>query len=262
MVATRAFLRQGRSECDKAGPLTTVDRLGRDCRRALRPDPSPLLSSERAGTRGWQVEEWGPRRRRLPENDSRRPTPSVGSLEFIRHTSRQSTPKHQTTAGVGRVPRIVSPRSARSHVETCLRSQSAHLVEQSPPESWLRAGNSLTGTAGARGARSRLSREGVPRRHPPNNTFVMPPATLRPAVRGASWNPLRCYEPRGAMSCWSPTPRGERIAKPTEWAAHAVGFLVFLDASGRRTKRRVSDPSTYRRKLTRARRRCRGSIGH
>ncbi len=94
MVATRAFLRQGRSECDKAGPLATVDRLGRDCRRALRPDPSPLLSSERAGTRGWQVEEWGPRRRRLPENDSRRPTPSVGSLEFIRHVPARLGTRH------------------------------------------------------------------------------------------------------------------------------------------------------------------------
>src|SRR3989454_7976458 len=28
---------------------------------------------------------------------------------------------------------------------------------------------------------------------------------------------LRCYEPRGAMSCGSPMPRGERIAKPAEW---------------------------------------------
>src|SRR5204863_533655 len=30
-------------------------------------------------------------------------------------------------------------------------------------------------------------------------------------------NQLRCYEPRGAMSCGSPMPRGERIAKPAEW---------------------------------------------
>src|SRR6266699_5971789 len=34
---------------------------------------------------------------------------------------------------------------------------------------------------------------------------------------------LRCYEPRGAMSCGSPMPRGEQIAKPTErdtaWSA-------------------------------------------
>jgi hypothetical protein len=28
---------------------------------------------------------------------------------------------------------------------------------------------------------------------------------------------LRCYEPRGAKSCGSPMPRGERIAKPAEW---------------------------------------------
>src|SRR5437763_2419452 len=27
---------------------------------------------------------------------------------------------------------------------------------------------------------------------------------------------LRCYEPRGAMSCGSPMPRGEQIAKPAE----------------------------------------------
>src|SRR2546427_3429004 len=28
---------------------------------------------------------------------------------------------------------------------------------------------------------------------------------------------LRCYEPRGAMSCGSPMPRGEQIARPAEW---------------------------------------------
>src|SRR6266513_2761511 len=34
---------------------------------------------------------------------------------------------------------------------------------------------------------------------------------------------LRCCDPRGAMSCGSPIPRGERIAKPAEWDSHLAG---------------------------------------
>src|SRR6266852_8680240 len=34
---------------------------------------------------------------------------------------------------------------------------------------------------------------------------------------------LRCHEPRGALSCGSPMPRGERIAKPAERDTHAAG---------------------------------------
>src|SRR2546422_2595504 len=30
------------------------------------------------------------------------------------------------------------------------------------------------------------------------------------------FDPLRCHEPRGAMSCGSPMPQGEQIAKPAE----------------------------------------------
>src|SRR5207248_9404876 len=35
---------------------------------------------------------------------------------------------------------------------------------------------------------------------------------------------LRCYEPRGSMSCGSPMPRGEQIAKPTERDTRLVGL--------------------------------------
>src|SRR5207244_552455 len=38
---------------------------------------------------------------------------------------------------------------------------------------------------------------------------------------------LRCYEPRGALSCGSPMPRGERIAKPAEWE-HPRGRSFFV----------------------------------
>src|SRR5437773_6621288 len=37
---------------------------------------------------------------------------------------------------------------------------------------------------------------------------------------------LRSYEPRGAMSCGSPMPRGERIAKPAERATRLAGFVL------------------------------------
>src|SRR5438132_10219235 len=36
---------------------------------------------------------------------------------------------------------------------------------------------------------------------------------------------LRCCEPRGAMSCGSPMPRGEQIARPAEWSTHAAGLF-------------------------------------
>src|SRR5205085_8075126 len=31
------------------------------------------------------------------------------------------------------------------------------------------------------------------------------------------FDPLRCHDPRGALTCGSPMPRGEQIAKPAEW---------------------------------------------
>src|SRR5437016_10248806 len=41
------------------------------------------------------------------------------------------------------------------------------------------------------------------------------------------FEPLRCHDPRGALSCGSPMPRGEQIARPAEWGRiHAVGFLL------------------------------------
>ena len=36
----------------------------------------------------------------------------------------------------------------------------------------------------------------------------------------------RCHEPRGAMSCGSPMPRGEQMARPAEWSIHAAGRLL------------------------------------
>src|SRR5437870_569670 len=42
---------------------------------------------------------------------------------------------------------------------------------------------------------------------------------------------LRCCDPRGAMSCGSPMPRGERIAKPAEWVGpRLAGFLCLMVA--------------------------------
>src|SRR5881628_217942 len=41
--------------------------------------------------------------------------------------------------------------------------------------------------------------------------------SCRPSTAVHIATDLRCYEPRGAMSCGSPMPRGERIAKPAEW---------------------------------------------
>src|SRR5690348_18255982 len=46
---------------------------------------------------------------------------------------------------------------------------------------------------------------------------------------------LRCYEPRGALSCGSPMPRGERIAKPTERWIRSAGFFVPPGALNRRS---------------------------
>src|SRR5690348_10329926 len=55
---------------------------------------------------------------------------------------------------------------------------------------------------------------------PPRTTFQY----LTRCRPGADCNVLRCHEPRGAMSCGSPMPRGERIAKPAEWATRSGGF--------------------------------------
>src|SRR5437763_14063383 len=43
---------------------------------------------------------------------------------------------------------------------------------------------------------------------------------------------LRCYEPRGAMSCGSPMPRGEQIAKPAEQATRSAGFFFATQPGG------------------------------
>src|SRR3989449_4723765 len=43
---------------------------------------------------------------------------------------------------------------------------------------------------------------------------------------------LRCHEPRGAMSCGSPMPRGEQIAKPAERGARSAGFLLCVHPGG------------------------------
>src|SRR3989454_6068265 len=43
---------------------------------------------------------------------------------------------------------------------------------------------------------------------------------------------LRCYEPRGAMSCGSPMPRGEQIAKPAERGTRSAGFLLCANPGG------------------------------
>src|SRR5437763_1208717 len=48
-----------------------------------------------------------------------------------------------------------------------------------------------------------------------------PPSGLHLGAR------LRCCDPRGAMSCGSPMPRGEQIAKPAEWG-HPRGRLFFF----------------------------------
>src|SRR5690349_19514058 len=55
---------------------------------------------------------------------------------------------------------------------------------------------------------------------PPGTTFQY----LTRFRADADCNVLRCHEPRGAMSCGSPMPRGERIAKPAEWATRSAGF--------------------------------------
>src|SRR6185503_10323824 len=38
-------------------------------------------------------------------------------------------------------------------------------------------------------------------------------------------NTLRCYEPRGALPCGSPMPRGEQIAKPAERRSRLAVFI-------------------------------------
>src|SRR6266550_1103788 len=47
------------------------------------------------------------------------------------------------------------------------------------------------------------------------------------------FDPLRSYEPRGALTCGSPMPRGEQIAKPAEWATHAAGSRFSICPAGR-----------------------------
>src|SRR5437667_6208301 len=55
---------------------------------------------------------------------------------------------------------------------------------------------------------------------------------------------LRCYEPRGAMSCGSPMPRGERIARPAEWDTHVAGLLFFVVCDVVLTRRHYGDYHT------------------
>ena len=45
---------------------------------------------------------------------------------------------------------------------------------------------------------------------------------------------LRCYEPRGAMSCGSPMSRGEQIANPTERDTRLVG--LFFEPAGHKAR--------------------------
>src|SRR5256886_1678071 len=60
---------------------------------------------------------------------------------------------------------------------------------------------------------------------------------------------LGCCDPQGAMSCGSPMPRGERIAKPAEWG-HPRGRFLFLcfrrKSSGLRTPLPIPPSPTFR----------------
>src|SRR5438046_3012249 len=64
---------------------------------------------------------------------------------------------------------------------------------------------------------------------PPCGTACGPPrqVILRCPVPARMFVPLRCHEPRGEMSCGSPMPRGEPIAKPAEWEHPRGRFLLF-----------------------------------
>jgi len=66
---------------------------------------------------------------------------------------------------------------------------------------------------------------------------------LRVAIREAYSNSLRCPDPRGALSCGSPMPGGERIAKPAERRTRLSGFLV---ASGGQVRRELARNSPRR----------------
>jgi len=62
--------------------------------------------------------------------------------------------------------------------------------------------------------------------------------SLTARLLGAYWNQLRCYELRGALSCGSPMPRGERIAKPAEWETPIQP--VFFLAAGSAVEDRIN----------------------
>src|SRR2546428_267771 len=55
---------------------------------------------------------------------------------------------------------------------------------------------------------------------------------------------LRCCDPQGAMSCGSPMPRGERIAKPAEWGHPHGRFLFFGASDGTESSGRQTHPLT------------------
>src|SRR5213596_1332020 len=58
---------------------------------------------------------------------------------------------------------------------------------------------------------------------------MRPDAPCGPSSRTYVRTPLRCHEPRGAMSCGSPMPRGEQIAKPTERGIRLSVFFLSRD---------------------------------
>src|SRR5207247_1841219 len=60
---------------------------------------------------------------------------------------------------------------------------------------------------------------------------------------------LRSYEPRGAMSCGSPMPRGERIAKPAE---QATRLAVFFRAPSRTATEVPMSPRNNPRQVVRS----------
>src|SRR5256712_3312905 len=55
---------------------------------------------------------------------------------------------------------------------------------------------------------------------------------------------LGCCDPQGAMSCGSPMPRGERIAKPAEWGHPHGRFLFFGASDGTESSGRQTHPLT------------------